>query len=165
MVQLSEILSEVEMICFKNKKCQVCGTEYTPKGPASKFCQPCSTQRAKDASRRHSYQHKLDKGLIKNPGVGKGGSNAKGVEDSCYKTGIAFFQRSRQKIRLDRKLCERCGKNLLKATRFDWVVHHKDHNRENNTLKNFELLCKRCHQLEHDCISSLPVQRPRQECL
>lgn len=35
-------------------------------------------------------------------------------------------------------------------------MHHKDHNRKNNREENFELLCKRCHQVEHECWKNLP---------
>ena len=35
------------------------------------------------------------------------------------------------------------------------AVHHKDHNRKNNVESNFELLCKRCHQVEHECWKNL----------
>ena len=56
-------------------------------------------------------------------------------------------------------LCERCGKDLEDATRWKWCVHHKDHDHSNHELSNLELLCKRCHQLEHSCQDNLKVQR------
>lgn len=44
------------------------------------------------------------------------------------------------------KICERCGfKNHEAAI----VVHHKDRNRENNTIENLEVLCANCHAIEH----------------
>jgi 5-methylcytosine-specific restriction endonuclease McrA len=49
---------------------------------------------------------------------------------------------------------------LLNVNSKQWVVHHRDHNHANNVDSNFELLCKSCHQKEHDCQSNLPkVQR------
>ena len=47
-------------------------------------------------------------------------------------------------------ICTRCqsGKNLL--------VHHKDEDRTNNDLSNLEVLCRRCHQMEHECWKNLP---------
>jgi hypothetical protein len=41
--------------------------------------------------------------------------------------------------------CRKCG---LKDTRV-LAVHHKDRNRENNTLSNLEWLCHNCHYLVH----------------
>jgi hypothetical protein len=42
-------------------------------------------------------------------------------------------------------ICNRCGFNNLKALQ----VHHKDRNRENNSLDNLEVLCANCHSIEH----------------
>ena len=47
------------------------------------------------------------------------------------------------------RYCERCSKDLLNATHYEWCIHHKDYNRFNNVEENFELLCKSCHQKEH----------------
>jgi len=48
------------------------------------------------------------------------------------------------------KVCSNCGNtdNL--------VVHHLDHDRTNNQLENLTVLCKRCHQIHHDCTKNLP---------
>ena len=46
--------------------------------------------------------------------------------------------------------CNRCG------TIEKLCVHHKDENRTNNSLENLETVCRRCHALEHGCISRLP---------
>ncbi len=41
--------------------------------------------------------------------------------------------------------CERCGYGNFKILQ----VHHKDRNRNNNTLDNLELICPNCHCEEH----------------
>jgi len=89
-------------------------------------------------------------------GVGKGGANAVGKADDQYRNGICYFRRRRHEIRAERKNCERCGKNLTDAKAGEWAVHHRDRDRSNNADANLELLCKRCHQLEHNCQASLP---------
>jgi hypothetical protein len=43
-------------------------------------------------------------------------------------------------------LCNRCGYNKFIQV---LVVHHKDHNRENNDLSNLEVLCPTCHWEHH----------------
>lgn len=43
------------------------------------------------------------------------------------------------------KICERCGFSNEAAI----IVHHKDRNRDNNTLSNLEVLCANCHAIEH----------------
>lgn len=142
------------MPSFANKTCE-CGIEYTPSGPAAKFCAPCADRRRKEAYRRGSQNYRIKHGLVRNPGVGKGGAQKSGYEHGQYRTGIAYFAKNRHRIRNERRYCERCGVDLLGATRYQWVIHHRDHNRENNTDANFELLCKRCHQIEHDCEKAL----------
>lgn len=42
-------------------------------------------------------------------------------------------------------LCSRCGFDNLLAL----DVHHKDRNRENNSLENLEVICCNCHAIEH----------------
>ncbi|HET8686521.1 MAG TPA: HNH endonuclease [Methanosarcina sp.] len=138
------------MPIFANRTCE-CGTEYTPTGPAAKFCPVCADTKRKEASRRGAQTYRIKNGLIKNPGVGKGGAPTRGAASSTYKNGIAFFMKSRKTIREERRYCERCNVDLISANRWQWVIHHRDHNRGNNTVENFELLCKRCHQIEHDC--------------
>lgn len=41
--------------------------------------------------------------------------------------------------------CERCGYDVFQILQ----VHHVDRDRENNELKNLELLCPNCHAEEH----------------
>lgn len=41
--------------------------------------------------------------------------------------------------------CNRCGFNNEKALQ----AHHKDRDRENNSLDNLEVLCANCHTIEH----------------
>lgn len=42
--------------------------------------------------------------------------------------------------------CNRCGYSEHPQI---LVVHHKDHNRKNNTISNLEILCPNCHACEH----------------
>lgn len=41
--------------------------------------------------------------------------------------------------------CERCGYSKVEILQ----IHHRDRNRENNTLDNLELVCPNCHYEEH----------------
>lgn len=60
-----------------------------------------------------------------------------GTGESSYRE-IAF--------RLKPKTCERC--QYFKIPEI-LEVHHKDRNRENNTIENLEVLCPTCHMAEH----------------
>jgi hypothetical protein len=71
------------------------------------------------------------------------------ARENLRTTGIGYFNKRRGKILKERRHCNRCNKDLWNVSRYDWCVHHVDHNRENNVDSNFELLCKRCHQSEH----------------
>jgi len=43
--------------------------------------------------------------------------------------------------------CENCGLTEWQGQPIPLEVHHKDGNRHNNTLENFQLLCPNCHAL------------------
>lgn len=104
----------------------------------------------REIDRQASYQRKLKRGLIQNPGVGAGKApRLKGSDHPRYSTGVAYFERNRSKLRQERRYCERCDKDLLEVGRYEWCVHHRDHNPTHNTPENWELLCKQCHQQEH----------------
>ena len=136
---------------FKQKPCAFCGDEYSPTGRNSKFC----SGKCKYQDQRKRYHEK--RAAEGNP-VGKSGGNygRTGKDHWAWKHGLRFFTQIRNKIREERRYCERCQKDLKDVTQFHWCVHHKDHDRTNNNIENFELLCKRCHQLEHNCWENLP---------
>jgi predicted nucleic acid-binding Zn ribbon protein len=119
----------------RRKVCIKCNNVINGKYKNAKYCSDkCRTA-------YNSYKSRVKKGLIKSPGVGSGG-NQWGNANHQYtgKSGTGGCIRAR---RLLPKICNRCGatNNLL--------AHHIDHNRENNELSNFEILCKRCHQEHH----------------
>ena len=61
-------------------------------------------------------------------GLVKGGSTGFGTDNHNYKNGIGIFMNERLKIKTERRYCERCNVDLDNANRFQWCVHHKDHN-------------------------------------
>lgn len=150
------------MATFKPRKCAVesCDAEYVPTGPAAKYCEAHAHESQLQRTRDNAMKYRIRHGLVKKPYSGKGGNNAKGADDNQFKSGIVYFMRNRRRIKIERgNACERCHADLTGASRFEWCVHHKDHDRTNNVDDNFELLCKRCHQLEHDCIAALPNEK------
>jgi predicted HNH restriction endonuclease len=44
-----------------------------------------------------------------------------------------------------RKSCEKCNYSKIEILQ----VHHKDKNRQNNSLENLKLLCPNCHAERH----------------
>lgn len=44
-------------------------------------------------------------------------------------------------------ICERC--NYTDPFKVELPRHHIDRDRSNNTVENLEVLCQRCHRLEH----------------
>jgi hypothetical protein len=94
---------------------------------------------------RNAYvalQHAYKTGRIKNPGVGSGGSQW-GEKNSQY-TGKSGASGCRKAMKLLPSICNRCNSTS------HLLAHHIDHNRENNSLDNFEILCKSCHQRHHE---------------
>jgi len=53
------------------------------------------------------------------------------------------------KYRMFHSKCEKC------LSTSNLIVHHKDANRRNNTLDNFEVLCKSCHAIVHKRITNI----------
>lgn len=89
--------------------------------------------------------------------MGNKTNHLRGSANPKYKNGIGFFMRASRIYKDSQRYCERCGKDLKDAGKYLWCVHHRDHDRTHNTGDNFELLCKRCHQLEHSCTQQLKI--------
>lgn len=131
----------------------MCNKRYTPTGQNQKRCAACRYPyweergsegwlRRKESAEK-AWKNKAAREGRKH-GVGSGNAFGKGPGHPVYKDGIGIFRRFKK------DKCERCS-----STKF-LCVHHKDQNRHNNVLSNLETLCKRCHQLEHDCYAALP---------
>jgi len=101
------------------------------------------------AQRQREYRARLGKMV----GVGSGNAQGRGKDHHSYKNGTGTIPRHEIKDLI--RYCEFCEKDLLDATSGYWVIHHKDHDHTNNDISNLQLLCKRCHQLEHNCIDNL----------
>lgn len=139
------------MVACKPKPCQMCSLEFTPTGHCQKRCTSCRESYSQTPEWKARSKVMADKYRIKKYaregrqfGVGIGKAHGKGPSHPTYKTGIGTFRQFRKDV------CDRCP-----STKF-LCVHHKDQNRYNNVPENLETLCKRCHQLEHDCYASLP---------
>ena len=139
----------------KDRNCIDCGITYNPTGPAQKRCAPCSAAKQRERVRLANQDLRRRQG--KNVGAGRGAHNTPGELHPQWNggerkfvqvLGPAYYKRTRY--------CERCGLDLVDAPPAMRAVHHKDHNRKHNVESNFELLCKRCHQVEHECWKNLP---------
>ena len=137
-----------------DKTCKICDCAFVGTGPAAMYCDECRVQVRevnKIKARQQSANYKLRKGLIQKPGVGSGNNQKLGEQHPSYKHGWYIADRLRKEVKEERRYCERCSLDLQDVDRWRWVVHHKDHNHYNNVIENLELLCKRCHQIEHEC--------------
>lgn len=124
--------------------CIDCGVQFNKTGQNHKRCSICSNNRKKF----HIKQWAIKNGIFK--GVGSG--SVKGINASYYKHGLCIFKRwAKEKLVALNYLCERCGNTIDASKRGTWAGHHKDHDRTNNVEGNLEVLCKRCHQIEHEC--------------
>ena len=131
------------------KTCLDCGNEYKPSGRNQKRCPACSRQ-----AQLKAMQSWRKKNIYK--GVGSGSTTGFGTANHMYKHGQCVFRRwAREKLNMLHNNCERCGFTIDSSVRGSWAGHHKDHNRLNNTKDNLEILCKRCHQVEHRCWTAL----------
>lgn len=134
---------------LKLKSCSVCGNEYQPTGSCSKYCSTCRPVITKQISIAAINRWHYKKGILN--GKGSGSSTGNGKANHMYKHGLAIFQKYAKEMKETVGLCEECGKDIKNSSRYGWVGHHKDHNRQNNDISNLKLMCKSCHQIEHEC--------------
>jgi hypothetical protein len=129
------------------KECINCGTIINHR---QKYCTIC----AKLVKKKQVYNWLQKKGLLN--GKGSGSSTGKENLNHAYTHGRSVFRRwAKEKLKDLSYCCERCGKFIDVSVRGTWAGHHKDHNRNNNTKSNLEVLCKQCHQIEHECWRAL----------
>jgi predicted RNA-binding Zn-ribbon protein involved in translation (DUF1610 family) len=138
--------------------CKICGLEYTATGRAQKYCPTCGEIRIKQVGRDNMRKYRKEK----NPewaGVGKGNHQGKGKEHHSYKNGSGSYSYKQRVLTARPHICERCSKDLsdiILTNKFGYAIHHKDYDHSNSDDdNNLELLCKRCHQIEHNCASHL----------
>ena len=129
---------------FRVLTCPACRVVFQATGPRAKFCSDCSLFRQRATA-------KLD-AVRKRTGAGSGGQNMGSATIHNYRyrylTKLYIKQRG---------LCTGCHNSFPEST---LLVHHKDENRHNNDETNLELMCKRCHQIEHECwLAFSKVQR------
>ena len=129
---------------FKLRQCKACHTVYAPTGPAAKFCSECYTFRVSFMVLRYSETQRIKDG--RNAGVGSGGANAKTAENATEQSYRRVFLTSLY-IK-QRGMCKHCLEDFPESL---LLIHHLDSNRKNNVETNLELVCKQCHQIEHEC--------------
>ena len=132
------------------KKTCTCGVEFFAKGPAGKYCPTCAPLRKKMVAENCYRNYAVKKGLNYGAGTGNHDNHPKGKDSACYSSGKNIWVAARKILLETIGHCERCKKDLRNALPSERCVHHKDHNKANNEMENFELLCKRCHQVEHE---------------
>lgn len=132
------ILDSSNKACVETRRevCIKCGNVIPQtKYKSAKYC----SDRCRNAY--NSLKSRIKQGLILKPGVGSGG-NQEGENNHQWtgKSGSAGCKRAMKKLP---KICNRCG------SLEDLLAHHIDEDITNNSLDNFEILCKKCHQLHH----------------
>lgn len=134
----------------KPKACVICGTLYTPTGRCSKYCPVCKPIESKKVQKEAIHRWSINTGKF--TGKGSGSTTGLAEQNHMFRHGQCTFRRWASELKNSNVgFCNSCGKDLRNATHYEWVGHHKDHNRMNNTKENLVLLCKKCHQIEHKC--------------
>lgn len=136
---------------FSPKQCRGCQTEYLPTGSSSYYCSvECRNKHYISSGKMKVYRDTFGRKTGRAVGIGSGGHTKFGEENHMYSSGRAVFRRWAREYKNSVGLCMRCNKDIKNATQWEWAGHHKDHNKQNNVKENLEVLCKRCHQIEHD---------------
>lgn len=132
---------------LKQKHCTECNSLFQPTGSCAKYCPVCAPVTRLKVARAAVKNWAIKKGIF----TGEGSGSKFGIEANNYVHGRGTFLRWAKERKTSVGLCENCGKNIKEATHYEWVGHHKDHNPQNNVIENLMLLCKQCHQIEHQC--------------
>ena len=129
--------------------CIKCGKSYYKTGKNQKRCPECIQLYQQEYRKAWYTSHKI-------PGNGSGSSTGHEKDNPMFKHGQCVFRRwAKEKLKQLNYCCERCGITIDASARGTWAGHHKDHNRRNNIQDNLEVLCKKCHQIEHECWRAL----------
>lgn len=129
--------------------CENCGRQVQRTSNRQKYCSDCklvverrkSLERYYKRSKDPKFREQRKQYFIEWQMGNLRGYNQSGANNNNWKSGA----QSGYYDRFLKESCERCGssQNLL--------IHHRDRNRYNNDSVNLETLCKRCHQIEHEC--------------
>lgn len=126
----------------KPKECRACDAMFTPTGNAAKYCTECAEFRRAWGKWRDSVVKIERSGGI--PFIGSGGMNR--GQGKCHHT--------YRRVHLDNIYAKQEGRCFIcydPLKKADMLLHHLDHDRTNNVESNLEGVCKRCHQIEHEC--------------
>ncbi len=126
--------------------CITCSKSFVRTGRNHKYCAECARDRCKESIKAWAYKT----GRLN--GTGSGSTTGIAENNHMFKHGRCVFRRwAKERLKKLGYCCERCGSKIDATTRGNWAGHHKDHNHTNNIIENLEVLCKRCHQIEHKC--------------
>ena len=134
------------------KNCLRCERLFVPTGQNQKRCAECARVHQLEANRERWHRTYVKKGARDQRGEKNHQWNG-GTSPSSYRR-ICFAAHGYR--------CFRCGGEGK-------LVPHLDEDRENNTVENLRPICKRCHQIEHDCTANLPApgslkRKPCMDC-
>ena len=135
-----------------------CSSKFTHLKQAKELRQPnvCCAQCGKMFYKNKSKQSKSRSGLFfccrkcKDTAQRIGGIHE--IQPSHYGTGTGIYNYRNKAFNAMSPICNRCeySENI-----FGLIVHHKNKNREDNSLENLEILCGTCHAIEHHKCSNL----------
>lgn len=124
------------------RRCDNCKNMYDATSPAQRYCPECIP----DMKRKRQKCYKENN---------KKGYQQSGANNNNWKGGIGVYPSLAFETYKMKKVCNRCGstENIL--------VHHRDRDRYNNEKSNLEVLCKSCHQIEHEAGKNLHPDSPK----
>lgn len=121
----------------ESKECLRCTNMFQPTGANCKRCKSCRREHELESRRENWHKTYIRKGY-----------NQSGKNNNAWKGGRSpqYYQKVAEQLPSQ---CAHCFSPAV-------LVHHKDEDRSNSDITNLERLCKRCHQLHHNCSQNLP---------
>lgn len=133
------------------KQCVDCNISFEIRGQNHIRCDDCAKRKSFERSREYRLKYVYK-------GVGSGSTTGWEKDNPYYRHGRCVFRRwAKERLKLLNHRCERCGIIIDASKRGTWAGHHKDHNPSNNIRENLEVLCRRCHAIEHECWKAFKV--------
>jgi hypothetical protein len=136
-----DVKKPVDLNRSYDKRCENCKIVYKATSPAQRYCPECVPVMKKKRQKLYKENHKK-------------GYNQEGENNNNWKSGIGVYPKlAFERYCMERK-CNRCGSTE------QILVHHIDRDRHNNDRSNLEILCKSCHQVEHEAGKNLHPDSP-----
>jgi hypothetical protein len=125
--------------------CSSCGITYTSTGPHAKYCSPACKEKNRPEKQKKHFKCTFCQSDFKRRAANNAGKFCSRECSGLYSSAMGSKNYFYKAFAFKPWKCNRCPIEDLCVL----IVHHIDHNHDNNALENLEILCANCHHKEH----------------